>query len=117
MAVVFSLFILQSAFAFEGRINVALARGGEISGVLYTAGTNDLRIEQMDTNRPHAWDIVNLETGELTLLFPQNRGFVRLKNTAEGGAGNLPPGVGPQAAPGANTMPIKSAMSELSMIS
>jgi len=105
MAVIFSLVVLQSAFAFEGRINVALTRGGEISGALYTVGTNDLRIEQTDTDRPHARDIVNLETGDLTLLFPQNRGFVRLKNYAEGGADSFPPGVGPQSAPGANTTP------------
>lgn len=75
-----ALWLLPSAFGFEGRVTVAITRGGEVQNVLYTAGTNFLRIECLDTNWPHARDIVNLQGDELTLLFPHNRSFVRLNS-------------------------------------
>lgn len=81
-----SLVMGHSALAFEGRIAATLSRGGDAQKLLYTVGTNALRVEQLDTNWPHARDIVNFQTGEITLLFPHNRSFVRLQNSGTGGA-------------------------------
>ena len=97
-----SFCILHSAFAFEGRITAALTRGGQTTSLLYTAGTNFLRVEVTASDRPNPVDIVDLQSGEMTLLFPNNRSFVRLKAAAENAAAApsgfpaLPPGVGPQ---------------------
>ena len=71
---------LSTCFAFEGRITVVTTQGGQLSSQLYTIGTNQFRIESTDTNWPHAKNIVNLESGAVTLLFPHNRSFVRLKS-------------------------------------
>ncbi|HWF20430.1 MAG TPA: hypothetical protein VG754_14255, partial [Verrucomicrobiae bacterium] len=97
------------ASAFEGRITATLTRGGETETFLYTIGTNQLRIERSETNWPYPQNLVDLDTGDLTLLFPQNRSFVRLKPNANDASlqmspflgmptppGGLPPGVGPQ---------------------
>jgi hypothetical protein len=67
------------AGTFEGRINATLTRGGETQTLLYTIGTNQVRIERAETNWPHAKNIVNLDTGATTLLFPHNGTFVRLR--------------------------------------
>lgn len=103
-----ALCLVQHAVAFEGRISATITRGGETQTLLYTVGTNCLRIERTETNRPHARNLVSLETGDRTLLFPHNRSFVRLKPTPQNaspfpGALVLPPGIGPQtrAMPGA----------------
>jgi len=97
-----------SALAFAGRIDVSVTQGGQVSGLLYTAGTNCLRVERTDTNRPYARNILDLETGDITLLLPHNRSFVRLKTASQNGPqplpgasgpGSLPPGVGPQGGP------------------
>ena len=103
-----------------------LTRGGQTRTFTYTAGTNTLRIERGETDWPHARNLVDGETGAITLLFPHNRSFARLKspraNTAAPapaipGApsspagmppGGLPPGIGPQAGatpPGAPALP------------
>ena len=74
----------STAFAFEGRIHATLMRGGEVQTFLFTVGTNQLRIERGETNWPHAKNIVNLDSGAITLLFPHNRSFVRLKNSGTG---------------------------------
>ncbi len=97
--------------AFEGRVQATFTQGGEIQAFLYTVGTNYLRIERTETNWPHAKNIINLDSGAVTLLFPHNRSFVRLKPASENvtspfpGApamplppGGLPPGIGPQTA-------------------
>jgi hypothetical protein len=65
---------------FEGRINATLTRGHQIDALLYTVGTNFIRVEMTAANRPNPVDIVDRNTGELTLLFPNNRSFVRLKS-------------------------------------
>jgi hypothetical protein len=70
------------ALAFEGRISATLTRGGETQTLLYTAATNQLRIERRETDHPYARDIVDRETGAVTLVFPHNRSFVRLKTWA-----------------------------------
>jgi hypothetical protein len=69
--------------AFEGRINAAMTRGGQAEALLYTVGTNFLRVEITATNWPNAVDIVDRNSGGLTLFFPNNRSFVRLKPVAE----------------------------------
>jgi hypothetical protein len=96
--------ILHPAFPFEGRIQATITRGGQTSGLLYLVGTNQLRIEKTDTNWPHARNVVDLQTGALTLLFPHNRSFVRLKPVAAGVSpasegGILPPGFPPGLPP------------------
>ncbi len=89
-----SIFVaLHSSFAFEGHIRATLGRGGDTQNFVYTVGTNQMRIECTGTDRPNAKNIVDLDTGAITLLFPHNRSFVRLKATNGSGATPLPPGV------------------------
>jgi hypothetical protein len=71
-------FMLHSALAFEGRITAAITRGGQAMPLLYTAGTNCLRVEVMASDRPNPVDLLDLPSGEMTLLFPNNRSFVLL---------------------------------------
>jgi hypothetical protein len=108
--------LASSAAAFEGRINMAITHGNQTDILLYTVGTNFLRVEMTATNWPNPVDILDLNSGELTLLFPNNRSFVRLKPVVENStappgfpqtpsAPNLPPGVGPPSTPGAPAMP------------
>ena len=98
-----SCFMLHSAFAFEGRITVALTRNGQAAPLLYTAGTNCLRVEVTASNRPNPVDLLNLSSGEMTLLFPNNRSFVHLKaavennSTAPPGFPAMSAGIGPQS--------------------
>ncbi len=89
-----TFFLLHSAFAFEGRIQVTLTRGGQPANLLYTAGTNYLRVENTVTNWPNPVDLLDRSSGALTLLFPNNRSFVHLPPAA------LTP------APGAMPMPM-----------
>jgi len=96
-------------FGFEGRITTTMTRGGQSNALLYTAGTNFLRVEMTATNWPNPVDILDRNSGELTLLFPNNRSFVRLLAVAENSAatppgfqpmpGGLPPSVSPQPQP------------------
>ncbi|MEI8291140.1 MAG: DUF4412 domain-containing protein [Verrucomicrobiota bacterium] len=94
--------LLPAAFAFEGHITAAFTGGGQPTALLYTVGTNSLRVENTATNRPNTVDLLDLPSGELTLLFPNNRSFVRLKaivanaTAMSSGIPALPPGVGPQ---------------------
>jgi hypothetical protein len=104
---------LSSVMAFEGRINAAIAQGGQPQALLYTVGTNFLRVENTATNWPNPVDIVDRNSGALTLLFPHNRSFVRLKPVPESSSatppgfppmpGAVPPGVGPQGQPSGMT--------------
>ena len=104
---------LSTCIAFEGRIQATLNRDGPVETLLYTVGTNRLRIERGETDHPYPQNLVNLDTGDITILFPHNRSFVRLKPASENvstgvpGApgmpmppGGLPPGIGPQPPPG-----------------
>src|SRR6266581_5295676 len=79
-----------SAMAFEGRINAVMTRGNETNALLYRVGTNLLRIEMTATNAPNPVDILDRKSSALTLLFPHNRSFVRLKPAAENSPGSLP---------------------------
>ena len=116
MAVVFAFCLPPSALCFEGRINVLMTWGNQTNALLYTVGTNFLRVEMTATNWPNPVDILDRNSGELTLLFPNNRHFVHLKAVTENSSqmppgfpqmpGGLPPGVGPQPHPrGAPAMP------------
>ena len=108
--IVSSFFISHSAFAFEGHIRAIGGRAGAPAGLLYTVGTNCLRVEMTDTNFPNAIDVVDLNSGQITLIQPMNRTFVRFKPAAQsssgmppgfpGGPGGLPPGIGPRTQPG-----------------
>jgi hypothetical protein len=129
----------STCFAFERRIAATITRGGQAENLLYTVGTNFLRVEMVATNWPNPVDILDIKSGALTLLFPHNRSFVRLKPATEHlstppgfpqmpaglppGVGpqsrppgvpampnNLPPGIGPTNLPGMPAMPNSSAM-------
>jgi hypothetical protein len=120
------LFVLTfPAFAFEGRINVSLNEGGQTNALLYTVGPEHLRIEMTATNWPNPIDIVERQSGGLTLVYPHNRSFVRVKPVVDNASagipgmptppGGLPAGIGPQSgaapwAPGMPTMPSMPAL-------
>ncbi len=98
----------SSASAFEGRIDVILTQGAESTSMLYTVGATQLRIEVTDSTAPNAVDILDLKSGTMTLLFPNNHSYVRFTPAREASAapgapgmpmppGGLPPGIGPQS--------------------
>jgi len=87
MFAVFSLPAAPTGEPFTGRIEASLIRGGETQMLIFTAGTNCLRIERAETDRPYACNLIDRTTGEVTLLYPQNRSFVRLS----GGGGASSP--------------------------
>lgn len=95
---------------FTGRVEATLARGGEVQTIIYTAGTNCLRIERGETDHPYARNLINRQTGEITLLFPHNRSYVVLKPAGEGapaqpGMPGLPPSMPPMGG-AAGAMPM-----------
>jgi hypothetical protein len=97
---------LGASPVFEGRINATFTRGVVAETLLYTIGTNQLRIERGEHDHPYPWKIVARDTGDITLLFPHNRSFVRLKNGATNATSPIPngqvmpPGSDPQMSPG-----------------
>lgn len=99
------LFLLVSpSSAFEGRMEAVSTRGGQSLALLYTVGTDALRIEVTGSDRPNPVDVLDRNSGELTLHFPHNRSFVRLKAASKApatppGFPALPPGIGPQSPP------------------
>jgi hypothetical protein len=115
----------STAVAFEGRIHAVMIQGNETNALLYTVGTNLVRVEMTATNWPNAVNILDRNTGTLTLLFPNNRSFVHCKPTTEaptvGAPGFampmpatpvVPPGVSPQppTIPAMPTMPPRPAL-------
>ena len=64
---------------FEGHVTTTFTRGGEVETLLYTIGTNYLRIERGENDRPYPKNLIARDTGLITLLFPNNRSFVQLK--------------------------------------
>jgi hypothetical protein len=91
--------------------------GSQSHALLYTAGTNFVRVEMTATNSdksragwPNPVDILDRNSGELTLLFPNNRSFVRLKPVAENSS-TMPPGF-PQMpnTPAVPNMPTRQAI-------
>src|SRR5271167_3098106 len=106
--------LTSTTVAFEGRIHAVMIQGNQTNALLYTVGTTSLRVEMTATNWPNPVDILDINSGTMTLLFPNNRSFVHVKHATEAahvGApgmpgmptppGGLPPGIGPQSAPAA----------------
>jgi hypothetical protein len=98
---------VASAGAFEGCIQATCVRGGQAVSLLYSAGSDSLRVENTDTNWPSPINLLDRNTGVLTLLFSNNRTFIHLPSVTENPAmpGSpqmpaLPPGIGPQSQPG-----------------
>ena len=92
--------LITPAEAFEGRVTAALTRGGETQTFTYTISSNTLRIERNETDHPHPKNLIALETGTVTLLFPHNRSFIHLKSPGGSTLPNgLPPGIGPTNLP------------------
>ncbi len=68
-----------AVYAFEGQIGVETTRGGQTEVLLYTVGISYVRVEITNGHSgPTPVDILDAQSGQLTLLFPQNRTFVRL---------------------------------------
>jgi len=78
----------SAAPAFEGQISVALTRNGDSKQLEYTVTTNRMRIEYAGNERPDARDVINLDTGAVTILFPHNRTFMRLNASGANPAAN-----------------------------
>src|SRR5204862_6414202 len=80
------LIVGNDAFGFEGRIAAVMSKGNETVPIAYTVGTNMLRIESTGSNQLSPVDILDLQSGTLTLLFRHNRSFVRLKKAGPASA-------------------------------
>jgi len=86
--------IAATSAPFVGRINATLAQGDQSLPLLFTVGTNAVRVEITDTRRPHPINIRDRHSEGLTLVFPHNRSFVRLASATP-----------PQTSPGPDGMP------------
>jgi hypothetical protein len=86
LTAVVALLVTNGAFGFDGRIVAVLSKCNETMRLAYTVGTNMVRIESTATNQLSPVDVLDLPSGTLTVLFPHNRSFVRLK---KGGASVL----------------------------
>ena len=75
---VLCLTLVPRAGAFEGLIQAGLTRGGQTVALKYSASPHCLRVENTATNWPHPVNLVDTDTGALTLLFPNNRTCVHL---------------------------------------
>src|ERR1700690_3600083 len=120
--------LASTAVGFEGRIHAVMSQGNETNALLYTATMTSLRVEMTATNWPNPVDILDRDSGALTLLFPNNRSFVHLNPATDAATpaapgplgmpmppGGLPPGIGPQtqatpAMPPMPTIPPRPAM-------
>jgi len=97
------------ASAFEGCIQAVTARGGAPFPLLYTVDTNWLRIEVTLTNSPIPIDIVDRQSGGLTLIMPQTHCFMRIPPAGENAGGPVPgmaPAGPPGGIPGMSGMPV-----------
>jgi len=92
-------FLTFKSWAFEGHVTAKLTRGGETQTFRYTVGTNCVRLERGETNRPYAINLIARDTGAVTLLFPHNRSFVRLPVTTNPVAPRFPAGIPAPAMP------------------
>jgi hypothetical protein len=82
--------------AFQGRINATFTRGGEALPILYTIGSNSIRIEVTGSSYPHPINIIDRQSGALTMVYPHSRSFMRMNSQAQADANrNLPPGFPP----------------------
>jgi hypothetical protein len=75
-----ALFTAQTAPAsgFEGAIRAWIGPANEPVELLYTVGTNFMRLERTGTNSAYAINVVDLRTGEITFIRPDNKSFMRL---------------------------------------
>ncbi|HUR45853.1 MAG TPA: DUF4412 domain-containing protein [Candidatus Saccharimonadales bacterium] len=92
------------AAAFQGRITATFTRGGQALPILYTVGSNSIRIEVTGSTYPHPVNIVDRPSGALTMVYPHNRSFMRMKASADGDrnaspAVAFPPSFSPAASP------------------
>jgi hypothetical protein len=98
--VVCRLHAAESSAPFTGRLEAVLVRGGQTQTFITTAGTNCLRLERAETDRPYARNLIQRDTGERTLLFPNNRSFMRLPlNRGTGVSPVQPPALPPHNFP------------------
>jgi hypothetical protein len=103
---------------FEGRIQATVVRGDESLPLLYTIGTDTIRLEVTAHNRPHPINLVDRSSGEWILVFPHNRSFVRLKPeawTAPAVSPSLPPIPLPPDLPGPGMMPMPVPVEKLEL--
>ena len=100
-----SFFTLCSAATFEGRIAATITRGGETETLIYTVGSNQVRIERGENNLPYAKNILDLNSGAMTILFPHNRSFIQL-NSGSGGSVPPPPTANPMPPAGIGMAPV-----------
>jgi len=97
-------------------VSALIKQGNETNSLLYTVSTNSMRLDLAAANPnesrasfPKPVDIVDRQTGALTLLFPHNRSFVRLKPAAENPSrSGMPPM--PLPAPGMSPPPAMPPM-------
>jgi hypothetical protein len=108
---------------FEGRIQATSTWDGQTISLLYSAGPHCLRVENTATNWPNPIDLLDYDTGVLTLLLPNNRSLLRLPAASTttrspgtalvpGTTPTIPLGIGPQpnaALPGAAPIPPPSS--------
>ncbi len=90
---------------FAGHIHATLTHGSQPAALLYTVGTNCLRVENTATNWPNPVDLLDRSSGALTLLFPNNRSFVHLPPTASDANASAPGAMPMPMPPGAPAMP------------
>lgn len=93
--------------AFDGQIRAYGGRTGAEVGLIYTVGTNLMRVQVTGTNSANAIDVVDLVSGQVTLIQPMNNTFLRFAPGAQN-ANGLPPGIGPRSRhgdPGAGAQP------------
>jgi hypothetical protein len=104
-------------YAFEGTIETTLIEGGRQQTHTYLISTNRMRIVRNETDRLTTINLVSLDTGEITFVFPQNRTY-RCQESANKASGmpsgfpefpmppgGLPPGIGPQTGMGRSSSP------------
>ncbi|MDQ2867098.1 MAG: DUF4412 domain-containing protein [Verrucomicrobiota bacterium] len=72
---------LADAAGFEGKIEIAIVEGDRTTSLRYTNSADSLRIEVIGNDLPNPVDIIDQKSGTLTILFPQNHSFLRLKPT------------------------------------
>ena len=70
---------LPADAGFEGKIEVVTTQAGNTTSLLYRVAGNFLRIEVTDSHAPNPIDLVDLKSGALTILYPHNQSFARLK--------------------------------------
>ena len=92
-AVIAGIAVIHPASAFEGRITATVTRGGDTHHLLYTTGTNFLRIDCVETDHPYPSDILDTSSQEMTLVFHHNRSFVQFPLSEQNTA--MPPGFPP----------------------